>query len=582
MMSKSGRYVIVFNGEIYNFRDLRKVVGSRGYQFRSESDTEVMLAVMEDQGVAAAVRGFAGMFAFAVVDRHARQLHLVRDRIGEKPLYYGWSADTLLFGSELKALRQYPGWSSEVNRDALALFLRFGYIPAPYSIYRGVFKVTPGVILTFPIGGARVEPTSYVYWSAREVAESGTSNPWRGDEHDLTNAFDECLRSTIRREMVADVPLGAFLSGGVDSSLVVALMQSEASQPVRTFTIGFEEPEYNEAQYARAVAAHLGTDHTEIVVRPSEALAVVPNLPTLYDEPFADPSQIPTFLVSRLARQHVTVALSGDGGDELFGGYDRYHLARRTWSVIGMVPARARAFLGSMIEKVPPARWDRMLQSVGLGAQDRITRRITGDRLHKLGRILGQSSSQAMYRDFMSHWRDAEAMTAASPLPTVLSEAGRWAEIDGTLGRMMYADLVMYLPDDILVKVDRASMGVSLEARAPFLDHSIVEFAWRIPQHQRVGNHRGKRLLRRLLSRYVPDAIVDRPKMGFGVPIDHWLRGPLKDWAYALIEPARLQREGYIDPLPVAAKWSEHQEGSRNWHYLLWDVLMFQAWLEKQ
>jgi asparagine synthase (glutamine-hydrolysing) len=581
MASHEGRYVIVFNGETYNFLELRVQLEAQGTRFRGHSDTEVMLEVIERHGITRAVRQFAGMFAFALFDRVANQLHLVRDRLGEKPLYYGWAGDVLLFGSELKALRVHPAWCGEIDRGALALFLRHGYIPAPYSIYRGIKKVVPGTVMTFALGSPRADPLQTVYWSSREVAESGVAAPWSGSETELLHDLDLLLRQTIRRDMIADVPLGAFLSGGIDSSLVVALMQVQSTRPVKTFTIGFDEPEYNEAQHAKAVAIQLGTDHTELYVRPAEALAVVPKLPTLYDEPFGDSSQIPTFLVSELARRHVTVSLSGDGGDELFGGYDRYVLANRVWSLLKIIPRSARRAVANVIGSIPPARWDSVLRFVGLTQAPSASRRVTGDRLYKVARILGLETREAVYRDFMSHWRDTAGVTLGSvEPPTALTDPQRWAQVDGLLAWMMYLDLVMYLPDDILVKVDRASMGVSLESRAPFLDHRVVEFAWRIPPGLRVRDGRGKWLLRQLLRRYVAQALVERPKMGFGVPIDHWLRGPLKDWAAALLDKDRLKREGYFDPLPIARNWAEHQDGSRNWHYLLWDVLMFQAWLE--
>lgn len=583
MASRGDRYIIIFNGEIYNFLELRAELEAYGARFRGQSDTEVILAAIERQGVVGAVQRFAGMFAFAVFDRLTNRLHLVRDRLGEKPLYYGWVGHVLLFGSELKALRAHPAWRGEIDRSALAVFLRHGYIPAPYSIYSGIRKVLPGTVLTFEFGPARSEPTEHVYWSAQQAAEAGAAEVRSGSETELLDELDHLLRQTVRREMISDVPLGAFLSGGVDSSLVVALMQAQSTRPVRTFTIGFDEPEYDEAEHARGVANHLGTDHTELYVRPAEALAVVPKLPMLYDEPFADSSQIPTFLVSQLARRHVTVSLSGDGGDELFGGYDRYFLAGRVWSVLRVFPRRGRRVLASAIRHIAPARWDRALRLVGLTRGRRAARRVTGDRLHKVARILSLETQEAMYLDFMSHWRDPVGLTFGGfERPTVLTEPKRWADVGGLLARMMYLDLLMYLPDDILVKVDRASMGVSLESRAPFLDHRVVEFAWRIPPRLRVRDGRGKWPLRQLLRRYVPQALIERPKMGFGVPIDHWLRGPLKDWAAALLDQSRLRREGYLDPVPITQKWSEHQDGFHNWHYLLWDVLMFQAWLEVQ
>jgi asparagine synthase (glutamine-hydrolysing) len=583
MASRHNRYIIIFNGEIYNFLELRGELAASGARFRGQSDTEVMLAAIERYGVLAAVQRFAGMFAFVLLDSLENRLHLVRDRLGEKPLYYGWAGDTLLFGSELKALRAHPSWRGEIDRNALALFLRHGYVPAPYSIYAGIRKVLPGTILTFQLGAPQSEPTEVVYWSAREVAEAGVAEPRLGTDSELLEELDNVLRQSVRREMIADVPLGAFLSGGVDSSLVVALMQAQSPRQVRTFTIGFDEREYNEAEYAKAVAGHLGTDHTELYVRPAEALAVVPKLPALYDEPFGDSSQIPTFLVSQLARRHVTVSLSGDGGDELFGGYDRYFLARRVWGLLRIAPRPLRRALAAMIGGIAPGRWDKALRLVGVTQGSQASRRLTGDRLHKVARILSFESREAMYRDFMSHWREPGGVTLNGTEPlTALTDPSRWAEVDGLLARMMYLDLVMYLPDDILVKVDRASMGVSLESRAPFLDHRVVELAWRIPGRLRVRDGQGKWPLRQLLRRHLPGPLIDRPKMGFGVPIDHWLRGPLKDWAAALLDEPRLAREGFFDPQPIIRRWAEHQDGSRKWHYLLWDVLMFQAWLEAQ
>ncbi len=580
MTSASGRYVIIYNGEIYNFLEIRKELETTGARFRGHSDTEVMLEAIERDGIFKATQRFIGMFAFALLDRRGNRLHLVRDRLGEKPLYHGWSRGVLLFGSELKALRAHPAWDGEVDRGALALFLRHSYVPAPYSIHKGVCKVRPGSITTYDLTRPGSDPTEQVYWWARDSAERGVRSASDAGEADILEELDRLLRQTVRREMISDVPLGAFLSGGVDSSLIVALMQRESTRPVRTFTIGFEEPEYNEATHAKAVAQHLGTDHTELYVRPAEALAVVPKLPQLYDEPFADSSQIPTFLVAELARRHVTVSLSGDGGDELFGGYDRYFLAQRVWSLLTLIPVFGRRAIANGIRRVSPARWDNVLGMVGLSSRPRAARRVTGDRLHKVADILSTETQEAMYQDIVSHWREPAGVVldSAEP-PTPLTDPSRQLPLDGLLTRMMYLDLITYLPDDILVKVDRATMGVSLESRAPFLDHAIVEFAWRIPSHMRVKQGRGKWLLRKLLDRYVPRVLVDRPKMGFGVPIDRWLRGPLRDWAQALLDPTGLKRDGYFDPDPITQKWKEHQNGSRNWHYLLWDVLMFQAWL---
>lgn len=581
MVSASGRYVIIYNGEVYNFPDLRRELESKGVAFRGGSDTEVMLAEIECRGLDAAVQRFAGMFAFALFDRQTRTLSLVRDRLGEKPLYYGWADRTLLFGSELKALRTHPQWRGDIDRDSIASFLRFNCIPAPHSIYRDVHKVSPGSILTFSAAAPKSEPREAIYWSARQVVEKGTGSPRVGTEAELADQLDAVLRPIVRREMLADVPLGAFLSGGIDSSLVVALMQAQSDRPVRTFTIGFHEPAYNEAEHAKAVARHLGTDHTELYVTPAQALAVVPLLPALYDEPFADSSQIPTFLVSQLARQHVTVSLSGDGGDELFGGYDRYFVGDQLRRWLRPVPRIARRGLAHALRSWSPQQWDRGLGRARVASA--LGQKVTGDRLHKLASVLAADSDRAMYRDLMSHWRDAEHVTiGAAERTTVLNDPTQWPAVNALLPWMMAVDLVSYLPDDILVKVDRASMGVSLESRAPFLDHAVAEFAWALPLNAKVRGGQGKRILRTLLDRYVPRALVERPKMGFGVPLDRWLCGPLREWAAALLEPARLRREGYFRHAAVTLKWDEHQSGTRNWQYLLWDVLMFQAWLEAQ
>jgi len=576
MASAGGRYRLIFNGEIYNWQDLRREEEAHGARWRGHSDTEVLLAAIERRGLEATLRACVGMYAFALWDRLERRLSLVRDRIGEKPLYYGWLGDTLVFGSELKALRAHPAWRSTIDRGSLALFLRHSYVPAPYTIYEGIAKVPPATIMTFGI--ARRDPEERQYWSAREAAEAGLAEPLDLPEAELLDELDARLRGTIAREMIADVPLGAFLSGGVDSSLVVALMQAQSTRPVRTFTIGFHEDEYNEARHAKEVARHLGTDHTELYVTPAETLAVVPKLPTLYDEPFADSSQVPTFLVAELARRHVTVSLSGDGGDELFGGYYRYLLAERWWRRLRPVPRMLRQVAARSVLAVSPARWDRVLQAAGAGEMQV---RPSGDRLHKFADVLTVNALEDMYLRLVSHWQAPdEVVLGAREPPTLLTGNRHDLETADAVPRLMYLDLVTYLPDDIMVKVDRATMGVSLESRAPYLDHTVMEFAWRIPLRRKVSDGRGKRVLRDLLYRYVPAGLVDRPKMGFGVPIDRWLRGPLKEWAADLLAEERLSRQGYFAPAAIARRWQEHQSGSRNWQYHIWDVLMFQAWLD--
>lgn len=578
MVSAGGRFIISFNGEIYNFQELRSELDDHGVQFRGHSDTEVLLAAVERWGVAAALEKCAGMFAFALWDRRDRSLVLGRDRIGEKPLYYGWSGHSLLFGSELKALRKHPEWRGTVDRDAVAVYLRHNYIPAPHSIYAGVRKVVPGTFVTI---GADRQAREQRYWSMAEAAERGTSDPLVVSEDEAADELERILRRTIRQQMVSDVPIGAFLSGGVDSSLVVALMQAESDRPVKTFTIKFDEAEYDESTHARAVANHLRTGHTELTVTAADALAVIPSLPDIYDEPFSDSSQVPTFLVSRLARQHVTVSLSGDGGDEFFGGYPRYAQTIRLWNKLRWSPHAVRQLCARALRAVPARQWNRLLNP-GSGATWAQTR-ATGDRVHKLAAMLAHRSLETIYRQILTHWSEPQNVALnSSEASTILTRALEWPRLRQPLHRLMYQDSVSYLPDDIFAKVDRAAMAVGLETRAPLVDHRVVEFAWRIPAAFNSDNGREKLLLKRVLDRYVPRALIERPKMGFGVPLDKWLRGPLRDWAEALIGAERLKREGYFDASAVRQKWSEHQQGHRRWQYPLWDVLMFQAWLERQ
>jgi asparagine synthase (glutamine-hydrolysing) len=581
MVSPSGRYVIVFNGEVYNFRELRGELGA-SFHFTGTSDTEVMLAAIEAYGVEAAVRRFIGMFAFAVWDREQHRLHLVRDRLGIKPLYYGRVGSSLAFASELKAFRALPEFSEEIDRDALALFLRHNCIPAPHSIYKGIRKLPPGTILTIadPIGDADAEPVAY--WSARDVAERGLADPFTGSDAEATDALEELLRDAVRLRMVADVPLGAFLSGGVDSSLVVALMQAQSDRPVRTYSIGSPDPGFNEAHHAKKVAAHLGTDHTELYVTPADALAVIPKLPTLYDEPFADSSQIPTFLVSELARRDVTVSLSGDGGDELFGGYNRHTWGSRVWNASRWMPRPLRHGIAGVLERSSPARWDRLYGSVEPLIPAGLRQQMFGYKMNKLATTLMAGDSFDLYQRLASHWFDTRSVV----IGTSGADGARARPSFGKIGdfpqQMMHFDLVSYLPDDILTKLDRASMAVSLEARVPLLDHRVVEFAWRLPLHMKIRKGQGKWLLRQVLYRHVPRGMIERPKSGFGVPIDAWLRGPLRDWAESLLDERRLRDEGYLNPKPIREKWAQHLSGQASWQYHLWDVLMFQAWLEAQ
>ena len=580
MASRNGRYVIAFNGEIYNHKLLREALECHGMLppgWCGHSDTETLLAGFDLWGIEGTFQRAVGMFAVAVWDRTERRLTLVRDRVGEKPLYYGWqgrgSGAVFLFGSDLSALRQHPSFAAEVSRDALALYMRHNCIGGEHSIYSGICKLAPGQILT--VSQTKPEPVVRTWWSAVAVAAQGMAMPFAGSAEQAVDALEDLLLDSVAQQMMADVPLGAFLSGGIDSSLVVALMQAQSSSPARTFSIGFHEAGYNEAKYAKAVAKHLGTNHTELYVMPEQALAVIPKLPTLYSEPFADSSQIPTFLVSQLARQHVTVSLSGDAGDELFCGYTRYGMTAGLWSKVSRLPRPLRQLVAGLITAIPTGAWDNLS---GLLPLSRV-----GDKLHKGAALLGSNSVADLYRGMVSHWTDPASLVLGAREPaTVLAGAVPDLQGQGDVERMMALDLMSYLPDDILVKVDRAAMGVSLETRVPFLDHRVVEFAWSLPLHYKLRYGVTKWPLRQVLYRYVPPELIERPKMGFGVPIDHWLRGALRDWAESLLSESRLRQEGFFDPGPIRRKWADHLSGYRNWHYHLWDVLMFQAWLEEQ
>ena len=580
MHSASGRWVLAYNGEIYNHLDLRQQLQGEGAApaWRGHSDTETLLACFEAWGVERTLQASVGMFAIALWDRSERTLVLARDRIGEKPLYYGWQGDSFLFGSELKALRAHPAFSAAIDRGALALLLRHNYIPAPYSIYQGIRKLPPCTWLRLGAGQRDVAPVAY--WSLADVAERGVAHPFQGSEADALDALEQHLGNAVRGQMMADVPLGALLSGGIDSTVITALMQANSRQPVRTFTIGFDEKQYDEATHARAVAAHLGTAHTELRLSGDDALALVPQLPAMYDEPFADSSQLPTHLVMKLARQHVTVALSGDAGDEMFGGYNRYFLGPKTWERIRWMPPALRRAVGAGLTALPADTVNRLLGP----AAARAGIALPGDKAHKLGARLRHVRDQDdLYVSLVSEWPDPAAMVIGGSMPpNLLDDRSRWPTLADPVARMMALDGLTYLPDDILVKVDRASMAVSLETRAPFLDRDVIEFAWSLPMSMKLRDGKGKWLLRQLVDRHVPSALMERPKMGFGIPLDQWLRGPLRDWAEALLDENRLTREGYLDPKPIRAAWHRHQRGEASFGYRLWSVLMFQAWLEHE
>lgn len=578
MVSHSGRYVVVFNGEIYNHRSLKVELerSGRGVPWRGHSDTETLLAAIEYWGVEDALVRMNGMFAFAVWDSCERVLFLARDRMGEKPLYYGHANGVFLFGSELKALRRHPAFRSEVDRASLALFLRHNYVPAPHSIWRGINKLPPAHYLKVQNGGGEHEAPR-CYWDFTKVAETGNSKSTE-NQPDSVDELEGLLKDAVGLRMEADVPLGAFLSGGIDSSTIVALMQAQARQPVRTFSIGFHEDDFNEAANAKLVANYLGTDHTELYVTSDDALNVIPKLPKIWDEPFADSSQIPTFLVSEMTRRHVTVSLSGDGGDELFGGYNRYLLAAGLWEKTAWFPIELRRFLARALCAPHTAR---LAAFIARALPSRYRPKAIADRLPKLARLLTTDSAQSLYHRLVSVWETPSSLVLGSNEPsTLLSRAAPpFPDLRQT---MMYLDTLTYLPDDILTKVDRASMAVSLEARVPFLDHRVVELAWRLPVSDKIRNGTSKYVLRQVLYRHVPRDLVERPKMGFGLPIEAWIVGPLRDWAEQLLDERRLRREGFLEPTLIRNMWGQHVSGKRRWHFHIWNILMFQAWWEEQ
>lgn len=587
MLSSSGRYVIAFNGEIYNHIEIRnKLAESKlAPDWRGHSDTETLLAAIESWGLDDTLRQSTGMFAIALWDRESRTLTLARDRLGEKPLYYGYQGNELLFGSELKALRVHPAFRAPIDRGALTHFLRYSCVPASLSIHAGIHKLRPGTSVHFNEASLanRELPKPAAYWSLLSVVATGMMNPFAGTDQEAVAALESALSAAIRLQQVADVPIGAFLSGGVDSSTVVALMQAQSSRPVKTFTIGFHEEAYNEAEHAKAVARHLGTEHTEIYVTPKQAQEVIPLLPRVYDEPFSDPSQIPTYLVAQLARRHVTVSLSGDAGDELFGGYNRYVLAGVVWGKLSRLPFAIRRPLAAMLGTPSPEAWNKVYRTVELLIPGRAKMSQPGDKMHKLAAIVSAAGSDDIYQKLVSHWENPASVVLNGNEPDIAPEGGQVLQSVVDLEHTMMArDMLGYLPDDILVKVDRAAMSVSLETRVPLLDHSVVELAWRMPLHMKIRYGQGKWLLRHVLYRYVPRNLFERPKMGFAVPIDSWLRGPLRDWAESLLDERVLRQEGFFEPKPIRKKWAEHLSGKRNWQYHLWDVLMFQSWLQEQ
>jgi asparagine synthase (glutamine-hydrolysing) len=570
MASASGRYVISYNGEVYNFLELREELISGGANFTGTSDTEVILAAIDLWGLNSAVRRFVGMFAFALWDRDTRTLSLVRDRLGIKPLYWGHFGGLFLFASELSAMRACPGWRAEINRDALAAYMRWNYVPAPHSIYAGVQKIEPGCILTLARDQA---PRIERYWDARKVVGDALAAPSELSQAEATAELDGMLRRSVACHMISDVPLGAFLSGGIDSSLVAALMQTQRTRPVQTFSIGFHETGYDEAMHAKAVANHLGTDHTELYVEPAHAREVIPRLPRIFDEPFADSSQLPTYLVSEMTRRHVTVALSGDGGDELFAGYTRYQWADMVWRRFGCLPLSLRRTTAKTINAIPSPVWSmlgRLLpRQLSAGRLD--------DRMGKLAAYMIQPNANAIYRAQHTHWPDRMVLGASEP-EGITWDQSLTSEVPDFLTRMQLMDLVQYLPDDILTKVDRATMAVGLEARVPLLDHRVVEFAMSLPGNLKRRDGRTKWLLREVLNNYLPRQLFDRPKMGFAAPVGSWLRGPLREWAEALLDQRRLAEDEFFNVPVIRQSWNAYLKGDQSLREPLWGVLMFQAW----
>jgi asparagine synthase (glutamine-hydrolysing) len=581
MFSPTGRFVIVYNGEIYNCEELRQDLLSENpnLRFRGHSDTEVMLTAFEQWGVESSLERMNGMFAFALWDQQDQVLSLARDRFGEKPLYYGWAGQNFLFGSELKSLRIHWAFDAEINRNALADYLRFNCIPSPETIYHKVQKLSPASLLRFSGGEVQIKS----YWSLRACVQRAISKPFRGSAGDACNELDHLLRDAVKLRMHADVPLGAFLSGGIDSSVLVALMQAQTTKPVRTFSIGFDDPAYDESQDARAIAEHLGTEHTELYVTCDQAIDIVSRLPEIYDEPFSDSSQIPTLLVSQLTRRHVTVSLSGDGGDEIFGGYNRYIWGGKLWDRFSRVPLFLRRTLAATISTVDPQTWDAVFEHAGPVLPKNWHARMPGYKVHKLAGLLRSTDAHNMYARMSSHWFNPESVVLGTAVRTSMHPMnGEWLEFGNFGQQAMYLDTTSYLPNDILVKLDRATMVFGLEGRAPFLDPRILEFAWSLPREMKVQQNEGKWILRQILDRYVPRQLVDRPKMGFGIPLDSWLRGPMRDWAEALLDEHRLRHEGFFNPEAVRQKWNQHISGHGAWQYHLWDILMFQLWLQHQ
>lgn len=577
MISPCGNYSLVYNGEIYNHIDLRAELeeGGGNFDWVGQSDTETLLCALRHWGIIKTLKKLNGMFAFALWDQKKQALYLARDRMGEKPIYYGYSNGCFMFGSELKCLSSHPNWKGGIDRDALALFMQYSYIPTPYCIYKGINKLPPAHYITIKDSGRFVSKPE-CYWDIKNIAKEGENEKERNVE-EYIDELDTLLRDAVFSRMLSDVPLGAFLSGGIDSSTVVALMQSQSQNKVKTFTLGYYEKGYNEADHAKTVAEYLGTKHSELLVTPADVMAVIPNLPVVWDEPFSDSSQIPTYLISKLAREYVTVSLSGDGGDELFCGYNRYNHGYQVWKFLRLLPKSARKLVSNFLNAVPGRKLEHLIHLL----PKRFHLPHFAGQLEKLADVVLEEKGESYYYRLVSHLSEQDNLIKGKENSfSFANNMNPLPELSDLRAYMMLLDSMTYLPDDILTKIDRASMAVSMEARVPFLDHRVVEFSWRIPMNFKYRNRQGKWLLRQVLHRYVPRKLIERPKMGFGVPIEHWLCGSLRDWAEALLDERRLREEGFFVEKTIRRMWDEHVRGKRHWHFQLWDVLMFQAWLE--
>ncbi|XPV76066.1 MAG: asparagine synthase (glutamine-hydrolyzing) [Desulfovibrio sp.] len=587
MADHSGRYTIVYNGELYNFPEVKRALEYMGVtNWRGSSDTEILLAAIKAFGVEGALQKFRGMFAFALWDKKEQTLTLGRDRLGEKPLYYTLIGNTLIFGSELKGLIAHPEFSPEIDRNALGAYLRYHYVPTPFSIYKNTFKLPQGTTLQINAEDHSL-PEPKPYWTLEATISEAREDTFHGTEKEALDCLNTILLETVRNQMVSDVPLGSLLSGGVDSSLVTSLMTRSGSGKVKTFTIGYDDPAYNEAQHAAQVANHLGTDHTEMTATPDDILQIIPKVPTIYDEPFSDASQLPSCLVSALTRQHVTVCLSGDGGDETFGGYNRHFWAPSIWNKISSLHPQLRKFAALGMTSLSPKTWDTLFQKTSPVLPASMKQRLPGHKLHKLASVLPAKTPQELYKGLVSNWHNPDALLKnGQEYSGLLENKQKWPIAPGSSAEftqwMQYMDTSTYLADDIMVKMDRAAMAVSLESRAPFLDHEVLAFAWRLPLHMKIRNGEGKYCLKQLLYRYVPQEIVDRPKMGFGVPLDQWLRGPLKEWAQDMLQADKLEKQGYFSGEAVAKTLKTHLSGKADMQYKLWNILVFQSWLDKQ